>query len=72
MSYFSGTGFALSLSSGSTKTARDKNKKSDNTPPQTSKQATNEPRESGASFFPIPDYNLRAFHSIYKRTDHCA
>ena len=45
------------FTSGSTKTARDKNKKSGNTPPQTSKQATNEPRRKRGFFLVVPDCN---------------
>jgi hypothetical protein len=43
------------IPSGSTKTASDKNKKSENTPPQTSKQATNEPRRKRGFFFVVAD-----------------
>src|SRR4051812_45411677 len=51
MSDSSGTALAPPISSGSTKTARDKNKKSENTPRQTSKQATMGPAKAGLLFF---------------------
>jgi hypothetical protein len=45
-----GTALLFLFTSGSTKTARDKTRRATNTPPQTSKQATNEPRRKRASF----------------------
>jgi hypothetical protein len=58
------------IPSGSTKTALDKNKKSENTPPQTSKQATMGPAKAGLLFFRGEHFNLPGFRGIYSHRIH--